>query len=191
MSSNVPYTFRGGEAAKAQEVNANFQQSVNNVNNLQMSINNIQASLDEGLINKANVNGDSNQPFEVAPATKPTDAVQYNQFLQFQEIFKMNISGFNCRIGGPLNIIVSAGGCYDSTYNYPIVSKTNLSEFIDTMDSNSTYFVAAVATIENPYGVSIVVYKNSISLMDNQVYRDIARFTSTAEGQLPNEFERV
>lgn len=191
MSSNVPYVFRGGESAKAQEVNANFTSVTGSIATVSQNMANIEAEQNEILVNKANISGDSNQTFDVAPATLPTHAVQYNQFLQFQEIFKMNISGLYVRRINDTTLTVTPGGCYDSNMNYSIVSKTNLTQTVSNLTGNSEYNIAVIATTENPYDVSIQVYQGSLSLMDNQVYRNIAVFTTTSTGSLPDEFERI
>lgn len=191
MSGNVPYVFKGGEAAKAQEVNANFQEVVNMIGTLNTNLNDLEAEQNEIIINKANITGDGNQTFEVAPATKPTHAVQYNQFLQFQEIFKMNISGMYIRKINDATFVVTPGGCYDSTMNYSIVLKTNKSVTTSNLESNTEYKIAVIATTDNPYNVSVQYYTGNISLMDTQVYRDIAIFTTTSTGSLPDNFERL
>lgn len=77
MAYNKPYTFRAGTPAKSAEVNANFD-------TLKDFVNELLTTFQEKLVaqqayNKAYINGDASNKFEVADGTTTNDAVNYGQ----------------------------------------------------------------------------------------------------------------
>lgn len=77
MTYQKPYTFGAGTYAKAAEVNTNFDTIKNFIDGLEEQIGDVETS--SAVYNKANVNGDSNQIFNVKAGTSGNEAVNYNQ----------------------------------------------------------------------------------------------------------------
>ena len=77
MVYQKPYTFRAGTYAKSAEVNANFDTVKNFVDELEDRISEGLAS--SPAYNKANINGNSSQKFQVADGTATNDAINKGQ----------------------------------------------------------------------------------------------------------------
>lgn len=68
---NIPYVFRAGTTAKSAEVNTNFTEVKKAIDSLEENEAIVQSTLD----NKANINGDPGELFNVAQPINPNNAV--------------------------------------------------------------------------------------------------------------------
>ena len=127
MSIIKPYTFKGGEKARASEVNENFDVLYTEVNKNISSISGIENNVSNLELTKANVNGSTNNVFKVRDPVTPNDAV--NKQTLFNKIGNsinlisgLLISKDTAKTNG---IIVHPGKCYDSTGEY-VLSLSNI-----------------------------------------------------------------
>lgn len=120
MSIIKPYTFKGGEKARANEVNENFDVLYTEVNKNISSINNNENSISNLELTKANVNGSTNNVFKVRDPVTSNDAVNRKTLFNnignsINLISGMLIAKDTANTNG---ILVYPGKCYDSTGEY-------------------------------------------------------------------------
>lgn len=184
MTFYIPYVFTGGQSAKAQEVNANFQQVKKFVENLEDTQENIQNTVEGLQSDKANLNGSSQEQFDVADPTSSSNAVSKgyldNQLLPFRYM----IVGLNLTKTGNQTFTVGVGGCYDNTYVNAIANNTNVSLVTtDITSASSTYNIYILARVSSPTDTSLVLTtgNNQPSLVeDDTIYRKIGTLTTDA-----------
>lgn len=181
MTFYLPYVFTGGTAAKAQEVNANFQQTKRFVEELETTQETLMDSVAGLETDKADVNGSSEQVFNVADPTSSSNAVNKsyldNQLLPFRYI----IVGLNLSKTSNQLFTVGVGGCYDNNYINPIANNSNLS--MDTSgvtSASSTYNIYILAETTSPTNTSLVLTtgSNQPSVGTDDVYRKIGTLTT-------------
>lgn len=170
----IPYTFKGGITAKANEVNANFKEVQKSVEANEDNIASIQASLGE----YANINGNASNVFNVANGVQPYNAVNYNQLTSLISPFMSLINGYYFTLAGDYMLSISTGTCYDST-NTRLLSRAagqlNLSGYSTDTPYNIFLFI-------NEEGSDGLVFQiadtESPSLPNNNCYfRKIGTFT--------------
>ena len=189
MTFEQPYKFKGGTSAKAQEVNANFDYTGNYIEGIETVQAGILSSIDNIEQDKADINGSSQEKFNVAPATEDYNAVPLIQLNDFLYIIKGIIRGFTlskyATTQGNWGLTMGTGACFDTTENYLIKNLSNISQSFDgqiTMPG-TTYKIAVVADVDTPTNVSIAVYLGSSpSISLGQIYRQIARVTTNGSG---------
>ena len=189
MTFEQPYKFKGGTSAKAQEVNANFDYTGNYIEGIETVQAGMLSSIDNIEQDKADINGNSQEKFNVAPATEDYNAVPLIQLNDFLYIIKGIIRGFSlskyATTQGNWGLTMSTGACFDTTENYLIKSLSNISQSFDgqiTMPG-LVYKIGVVADINNPSNVSIAVYSGSSpSISLGQIYRQIASVATGDEG---------
>ena len=171
MSIIKPYTFKGGEKARASEVNENFDVLYTEVNNNISSINNNENSISNLELTKANVNGSTNNVFKVRDPVTSNDAVNK------QTLFNKIGNSINL-ISGLLiakdtantnGILVYPGKCYDSTGEY-VLSLTN-----------TTYKENNNQNANLRYDIFITSSNNGVS----------SEIVILGEGQTPNNLHRM
>ena len=77
-----PYTFRAGSYAKSSEVNTNFDSIKDYINELRTYIENVQ--IGSAPYNKADINGSSDNIFQVKDGVESNDAVNLGQLQSVQ-----------------------------------------------------------------------------------------------------------
>ena len=181
MTFYLPYVFTGGTAAKAQEVNANFQQTKRFVEQLETTQETLMDSVAGLETDKADINGSSEQVFNVADPTTSSNAVNKsyldNQLLPFRYI----IVGLNLSKTGNQLFTVGVGGCYDNNYINPIANNSNLSMDISGVTSaSSTYNIYILAETTSPTNTSLVLTtgSNQPSVGVDDIYRKIGTLTT-------------
>lgn len=184
MTFYIPYTFTGGQSAKAQEVNANFQQVKKFVENLEDTQEEIQQAVSGMETDKANLNGSSQEVFNVADPTNSTHAVS-KAFLDNQLLpFRYMIVGLNLIKAGNQTLTVSVGGCYDSNYTNPIANNTNVSLVTtDITSASTTYNIYILARVSSPTATSLVLTvggNEPVLVETDTIYRKIGTLTTDA-----------
>lgn len=184
MTFYIPYVFTGGQSAKAQEVNANFQQVKRFVENLEDTQEDIQNTVEGLQSDKANINGSSQEQFDVADPTSSSNAVNKsyldNQLLPFRYI----IVGLNLSKTGNQLFTVGVGGCYDNNYINPIANNSNLSmDISDVTSASSTYNIYILAETTSPTNTSLVLTtgSNQPSISVDDIYRKIGTLTTDSD----------
>lgn len=188
MTFYLPYSFTGGTAAKAQEVNADFQQVKRFVDNLETNQNEILDSVNELEIGKADVNGSTEQVFNVATPTSDNNAVN-KAYLDAQLLpFRYIIVGLSLSKTGNQQLTMGVGGCYDSNYINPIANNTNISLVTEDYTSASgTYNIYIVARVSSPTSTSITLTtgNNAPSLTyDDTIYRKVGTLTTDSSNYI-------
>ena len=197
MSLIIPYKFKGGTSAKAQEVNANFEQVRTFCNNLETAVASDELSIAELQNGKANINGDMQQLFKVAtPNNTSTDNDKAVNVRYVNDnvisVLKYGIFGLKMYISGENSIAMAPGACYDSTYQYPIVSpistNTTFSVGITASTTYDIYIVMRLST-NSPY-LELCVENSTPSLVyDDIVYRKLGKVSTDADTHLINLVE--
>lgn len=145
MVWTIPNTFVAGTKARANEVNENFTSLKQFVDTLEVQASTNEINITNLENNKANINGDNQQRFQVADPTSSLDAVNLrtleNKTLNSREI----ITGFQLSKFNDTTITAAAGNCYDSTFEYMISQSTSLQVSNSSLGENATYYVYVCA----------------------------------------------
>lgn len=190
---DVPYKFVGGKSAKAQEVNANFNYLISQINNLTTMISSLEATVTDLQNSKANLNGSAGEQFSVARAEGAymnEQAVPYSQLSEMLETTKPFFTGFTLTTFstsmGQWGLTMGAGTCWDSTGNYIIKNQNNVSQSFQgqiTMPGLE-YDVWVVSNINDTSNVRIAVGVTDTPVIGTgDIYKLIARVqTSSSTG---------
>ena len=142
MTLYLPYTFVGGTAAKAQEVNANFQQTKKYIEDLETTYANYGSLISNLQNSKANVGGSSSQTFNVATPTESYHAVPKYYMKNYFQWLNYLIAGMHITIIDDDSFSIGLGGCGDSTGNYIIKNNSTYTTGNWTrLSANTTYSV--------------------------------------------------
>ena len=141
MTWNIPFTFFAGTKAKANEVNGNFTSIKQFVDILEenTATNELNISMLEN--NKADINGNNMQRFQVADAIASKDAINKDTMLKYTENSQDIIRGFKLSKFNNNTITATAGTCYDSTFQFIIKSDLALTLSDSNLNANATYYV--------------------------------------------------
>lgn len=191
MGLIFPYSFTGGTAAKAQEVNANFiavQKFVDGIETIVNGMTNLINRLDA---EKADVNGSENQVFKVAPATNENQAISLAQLNERMLPFITLINGLRLSKTGATRFAMTVGGCYDSLYKHPISNQSQLGYNITDYAYTDYGFIWICARVSDPTATSIAVtHDSSITptlIYDDTVYRLIG-YVSIQNGEVSDVY---
>ena len=141
MTLYLPYGFVGGTAAKAQEVNANFQQTKKYIEDLETTYANYGSLISNLQNSKANINGSSGQVFNVATPTDSYHAVPKYYMQNYYQWLNYLIAGMHMTIIDNDSFSVGIGGCGDSTGNYIIKNNATTTVNCSGLSANTTYSV--------------------------------------------------
>lgn len=183
MSLIIPYTFKGGQSAKAQEVNANFSQIAGYITDLENRYNNYGNDILELQENKANINGSPSNVFRVAQAVDGYDAVN-KQYVDAQLLpVRYLLIGLDLTKTTNQAFYVSKGGCYDSNYLHPIVCSIPFGKNIIDAGAvaNSTYNIFITARVSNPNVNNIILTVGDAVptlVYNDTIYRKIGILTT-------------
>lgn len=189
----LPYTFTGGQSAKAQEVNVNFKEVVKYIENLITTIENLQTQINDLQREKADQNGDKTKVFNVAPALEDNHAVPFYQMKEIMSTFSDVISGLIPTKTGNKQITISKGGCLDSTREHQIKLIDNYTLDVTNVTlPNYTFDIFIISELDNPTNTYCEAAQNiyGLALGENQTYRQIGTFT-TDENENIKSVERV
>lgn len=192
---NLPYTFVGGTAAKAQEVNANFSQVKAYVEDIASKLEDAATDILELQSGKADLQGNVNYTFNVATPTASGHAVNKGYLDSQLEPYRYLIIGFKATKTGNQTLTVGPGGCYDSSYINPIVNNSNQSLRTDLVtDANGTYNIYVIATVSNSQVSGIVLTTGSDSPtidVTGRIYRKIGTLTTDASNYIDTITQEV
>lgn len=186
MVWTIPNVFIAGTKAKANEVNENFTSIKQFVDVLETD--NAQNTLDIQQLeeNKANLNGDNAQRFQVADATNTYDAVNLQTLQEYTRNSRDTIDGFLLSKFNDNTISATAGACYDSTYEYMIVSDISLSVTQENLGDNATYYVYVCADKETSSNQLVISLSSTTPELptDYDYYRRLGYFTTSSSGTI-------
>lgn len=144
---NIPYIFTAGTKAKAAEVNSNFKACADAINQAIVDIGNAKLELDNLLNTKANVNGDINQSFLVAPSNNPFGAVNNQQLSQLSNFFKPLVFGLTIVVNND-NLVISNGSAYDTNLTNILSLQVDYQHPINALNIG-VYQVYLVGSVDN------------------------------------------
>lgn len=191
MSLIIPYKFKGGTSAKAQEVNANFNQVKIFCDDIETSV----ASNSEDVValqnGKASKNGSNQEKFAVAtPATTENYNAVNVQYINnnVMSILKYGVFGLKLTLSGNNTIVVAPGACYDSNYVTPIINTNNISCLFGLgVEPNILYHIYISWYTNNNY-MTLEIYdqttpgaQRSPTTQSNLVYRKLGQVTTVAD----------
>lgn len=186
MAITKPYTFISGTKARAGEVNQDFDVVYSEVNRLGSEILGIDVDIQNISDSKADINGNATQRFQVANPENSYDSVNKNYLENSILNIKDYINGFTIVKDTDNTIRVSAGSCYDSTYNTMIVSTGNITKENDNQGANLTYYVYIVSD-NTGYQVDVLISTQSGSPAlpsGYTLYRQIGYYTTNSDNEI-------
>lgn len=186
MVLDIPYSFIPGTKAKANEVNSNFLAVKTFVDTNEANIATNQSDIQNLENNKADLNGNISNRFQVADPTGNYDAVN-------KQYFKANIANSLDYIGGfkltkqsDTSISASGGSCWDSTYEYMITSDSALTKDQSNLGNNATYYVYVCADKETTNNELVFSLSNSTPELPAgfEYFRLLGSFTTDDNGHI-------
>lgn len=141
MVWEIPYIFIAGTKAKANEVNSNFTSIKQFVDQLESNLATAELDISNLEANKADVNGNQSEIFQVANAENNKDAVNL-ETLKDQTANSLDaIRGFIPSKSNATTISCTAGDCWDSTYKAMISSSKTITLQDTSLAKNATYYI--------------------------------------------------
>lgn len=189
MSITKPFTFVAGTKARANEVNADFDELYRQVNKNISNISQNALDIDNLDSNKANINGNSTEVFNVADATANTHSVNKQTLFKYIENTLDYITGLTISkdSGSPNDtIIVTAGSCYDSTKSVVLALANSTSKKNENQATNATYYVHIIG---NATGSSTDILISTSQLSPTlpagyTLFRYIGSYTTDGSGNI-------
>lgn len=190
MSITKPYTFSAGTKARANEVNDDFDVLYSQVNANISRIDSVEFDITELEGNKADVNGNASQRFQVADAINSNDAINKQTLEELTFNTRDYISGLIITKDNNNTIIVSSGSCFSSDYETMMVLASNTSKQNSSQGASTTYYVHLIS---NDSGTSsdILISQTKISppLPEGYTkYRNIGSYTTNKSGNINTVF---
>lgn len=140
--ANVTYTFTAGTKAQAGQVNKNFQDCVNGINQNASEIAQNSSDISSLQSSKANKNGSSSERFSVANPTSQYEAVNKSYLENAITPVLDYINGLIITKSSNTEIAISAGSCYDSTQKEILaLSSSYTASYSGTLSASTTYDV--------------------------------------------------
>ena len=140
--ANVTYTFTAGTKAQAGQVNKNFQDCVNGINQNASEIAQNSSDISSLQSSKANKNGSSSERFSVANPTSQYEAVNKGYLENAITPVLDYMNGLVITKSSNTEIAISAGSCYDSTQSQLLVlSSSYTASYSGTLTASTTYDV--------------------------------------------------
>lgn len=172
----IPYIFKGGSKAKALEVNENFKEVQKSVEENKASIEQLNINLDT----KANINGNTNVIFSVAESNTSLGATNLQQVQKLIKPFQPLINNLLIsKTLNPLEIVISQGSCYDSTYKYVINTTGAYTLQLNTYTPDITQYIYLRQDIATNNPIECIVASTPVSPTlptQSTIYRKIGEF---------------
>lgn len=186
MTWTIPNTFIAGTKAKSGEVNKNFTSLKLFVDTLETN----QATNTTDILqleqNKADLNGNNEQRFQVADATNSFDAINKQTLLNLVSNTQEVIKGFVLSKFNNTTVSATAGSCYDSTFVYMIKSDTSLSKAQTNLGENAKYYVFVCADKDNGNCKLVISLNNRTPELPAgfEYFRQLGYFTTDGTGKI-------
>ena len=186
MVLEIPYSFVPGTKAKANEVNSNFNAVKTFVDTNEADIATNQSDIMNLQNNKADLNGNISNRFQVANPTGEYDAVNKQYFMDNIANTLDYIGGFKLSIQGDTSVSASAGSCWDSTHEFMITSGSALTKDQSNLGNNATYYVYVCADKEGGSNELVFSLSNSTPELPAgfEYFRLLGRFTTDNNGHI-------
>lgn len=182
----IPNTFIAGTKAKANEVNENFTSAKQFMDNLETEQATNTADILQLEQNKANLNGSSEQRFQVADATNSFDAINKQTLLNLVKNTQEVIKGFRLSKSNDNTVSATAGSCYDSTFEYMITSTVSLSKTQENLGNDAKYYVYVCADKDSNTSQLVISLSNTTPELPSgyEYFRQLGYFTTNDEGKI-------
>jgi hypothetical protein len=182
----IPNTFIAGTKAKANEVNENFTSAKQFMDNLETEQATNTADILQLEQNKADLNGNFEQRFQVANATNSFDAINKQTLLNLVSNTQEVIKGFVLSKFNNTTVSATAGSCYDSTFVYMIASATSLSKAQENLGNNAKYYVYVCADKDTGNCELVISLSNTTPELPGgyEYYRQLGYFTTDGSGKI-------
>lgn len=185
MPQNIPYTFTPGTKAKANEVNADFQAVKAFVDDLEVISNNNTTNITNLQNNKADLNGNISEIFNVADPVTAYNAVNLQTFNKYTSNTKAWISGFELSIYDVHTVYASAGSAWDSTYEHVLMSDTALMVTQTNLGNNATYYIYVVGNDDDEVQLIFDLSDTNPNLPVGYTYfRRLGNVTTNGSGEI-------
>lgn len=182
----IPNTFIAGTKAKANEVNENFTSAKQFMDNLETEQATNTADILQLEQNKADLNGNFEQRFQVADATNSFDAINKQTLLNLVKNTQEVIKGFVLSKFNDTTVSATPGSCYDSTFEYMIISTTSLSKTQENLGNDAKYYVYVCADKDTGNCELVISLSNTTPELPSgfEYYRQLGYFTTDGEGKI-------
>lgn len=182
----IPNTFIAGTKAKANEVNENFTSAKQFMDSLETEQATNTADILQLEQNKADLNGNFEQRFQVADATNSFDAINKQTLLNLVKNTQEVIKGFVLSKFNDTTVSATAGSCYDSTFVYMITSATSLSKAQTNLGKNAKYYVYVCADKDNGNCELVISLSNTTPELPAgfEYFRQLGYFITDADGNI-------
>jgi hypothetical protein len=182
----IPNTFIAGTKAKANEVNENFTSAKQFMDNLETEQATNTADILQLEQNKADLNGNFEQRFQVADATNSFDAINKQTLLNLVKNTQEVIKGFVLSKFNNTTVSATTGSCYDSTFVYMITSATSLSKAQTNLGKNAKYYVYVCADKDNGNCELVISLSNTTPELPAgfEYFRQLGYFITDANGNI-------
>lgn len=182
----IPNTFVAGTKAKANEVNENFTSAKQFMDNLETEQATNTADILQLEQNKADLNGNFEQRFQVADATNSFDAINKQTLLNLVKNTQEVIKGFVLSKFNDTTVSATSGSCYDSTFEYMITSTTSLSKTQENLGNDAKYYVYVCADKDTSNCELVISLSNTTPELPSgfEYYRQLGYFTTDDEGKI-------
>ena len=186
MPFNIPYSFQAGTKAKANEVNENFLAVKQFVDILEDNEATNEINIADLQNNKANINGNPEQRFQCSDATASHDAVNLGTLIEYVDNTREVIRGFELSLFNTTTIQATAGSCYDSTFEYMILSNVNLTVETSSLAADTTYYVYVCADKDTKTNQLVYSTNNTTPSLPvgYEYYRRIGTFVTDDDGAI-------
>lgn len=186
MAITKPFTFVAGTKARANEVNQNFDVLYSEVNSIDSTLTSVNVDIQSLKDDKANINGNASQRFQVANPVNNYDAVNKSSVTELTSNTKNYIDGLVITKVGDKTIRVSSGSCYDSTYSKILKLSTTTDVENTGQGANAKYYVYIVG---NEYsGVEKIIISSTTpepALPSGYtLYRQIGYFSTNSSNKI-------
>lgn len=186
MVWEIPYTFIAGTKARANEVNGNFTSIKQFVDQLESNLATAELDISNLEANKADINGNQEEIFQVANAENNKDAVNL-ETLKDQTANSLDaIRGFIPSKSNATTISCTAGDCWDSTYKVMISSSKTIRLQDTSLAKNATYYIYVCYDKETS-GCKLAFSTNSTTPtlpVGYDYFRKVGSFTTNSSGNI-------